>query len=102
KDSLSRDSIWMSADTLYSTVTTKGTLYKLKEARKPKDLPPDEVQEASPDLLNNKDQQGIDSLHVDMPKDSLNVKRNINADSVQVDHTNPEVKDMSKEKLPVL
>lgn len=102
KDSLSRDSIWMSADTLYSTVTTKGTLYKLKEARKPKDIPPDEVQEASSDLLNNKDQQGVDSLHVDMPKDSLNVNRNINADSVQVDHTNPEVKDMSKEKLPVL
>jgi len=33
KDSVSQDSIWMSADTLYSKVFTKGELYKLRQSR---------------------------------------------------------------------
>jgi lipopolysaccharide export system protein LptA len=69
KDSISKDSIWMSADTLYSKVLTKGELYTLRKSRIV--IPPSE------DDLNliedeSSDQNPIDTINNNVFIDSLN------------------------------
>ncbi len=108
KDSLSRDSIWMSADTLYSTVTTKGEAYRLRESRKIKEIPALELNQSTLDSLNNGG-LNTDSLNNPLSKDSLtlndkvlqidSVKSAVQDTSAVIDST---IKDMSKEDLPVL
>ncbi|RRN77484.1 hypothetical protein EIM50_19385, partial [Pseudoxanthomonas sp. SGD-10] len=89
-DSLSKDSTFLSADTLYSKVFAKGELYKLREARKPKiEVSESDLFATSPlndttaaDSLVQDSLLVTDSLAMRPPTDSLAQVTNNSLDSV--------------------
>jgi len=87
KDSLSKDSTFLSADTLYSKVFAKGELYKLREARKPKiEITEENLLSPSADSVLVADSLVQDSLvtrdSIALTADSLQLAVNNPADSV--------------------
>lgn len=82
KDSVSKDSIWMAADTLYSKVYTKGELYKLQQSRivVAKDSVNNKTDSLMEELSATTDSLLIDTLNKVMVTDSLST--NVVQDSI--------------------
>lgn len=107
KDSLSKDSTYLAADTLYSSVTTKGELYKLREKRNAANITPPPLEKELVDSLKKDVGEVQDSLS--FKKDSLNqqntlatdsLEQNLSADSVQMS-TDSLSTVIAKEKPPI-
>ncbi len=93
KDSVSQDSTWMSADTLYSKVFTRGELYKLRQSRiavVDSSATTDENQEMVTPLV------ATDSLSTD----SLNLQKEALTDSLATTVIQDSIPKVAKEEVP--
>lgn len=104
-DSLSKDSTFLSADTLFSKVISKGELYKLRELRKPKIPEPadDSFVNVPEDIISTDSVIIADSLVTDSLKQNETI---VIADSLVIKNDvivkDSLIKDMSEERLPLL
>jgi lipopolysaccharide export system protein LptA len=92
KDSVSQDSIWMAADTLYSKVFTKGELYKLRQSRI---AVVDSAATAEDNPQMEAPVETIDSVATD----SLNIVKDALADSLTITAVQDSIPPVEKEEI---